>query len=504
MVNSPLEFLAARYGLVVKYDSGGIPAIFCKFPKMKSKDLDSSLPDHVHPAFIVNGVEQDYILIGQFAGCCADGTDDGTITSLPNMPPIYGRTESQLLGQCRSFGSKTSGMTVADRGFLLLLAQKMGWKPEGNDCHGHSSGRAASLKFGETLKAGDERGYRGWLWECLKNHTAAAALAPDAAPQHWKRKREIGGTEAYPDMHDDGNDVTLTLNGSGPLEWYLDGTLGSPCDLVGNQSENLYGHRLVNCELQILENNNAADSGTSLDETGAWKAILPNKADDGYTLVAPGTGGTLHWTWANGKITLDTVLPVFDGAHHATDFRELAANSKNVPYVPAILKELGLFPTKGSTTTGPVQVAFDKQEHFPRAGGDFASGNAGFGSLDCNQTRTAAGRNYGVRLRAMAETTTTSDFVFYGADAASTVTSALVSSLKKLATTTRNVSFNVTAGTGQYIFFALPVRYGTPAFNVNGFTGGFQKVGNIQVDADSFDVWRSINHSLGTIQVNVE
>ena len=45
MLNSPLEFLARQYGNVVKYDAEGNPSIFVKFPKMKSSNLDPSLPD---------------------------------------------------------------------------------------------------------------------------------------------------------------------------------------------------------------------------------------------------------------------------------------------------------------------------------------------------------------------------------------------------------------------------------------------------------------------------
>ena len=47
------------YDNVVKYDAQGNPSIFVRFPKMKSSDLDASLPDHTHPAFIINGQEQD-------------------------------------------------------------------------------------------------------------------------------------------------------------------------------------------------------------------------------------------------------------------------------------------------------------------------------------------------------------------------------------------------------------------------------------------------------------
>ena len=123
MNNSPLEVLARQYDNVVKYDAQGNPSIFVKFPKMKSKDLDSSLPDHTHPAFIVNGVEQDYILLGKYkaASLTGSGSDGGTLYSLPNMPPAHSRNADAFLAQLRAFGSGVSGMTVADRGFLLLL-----------------------------------------------------------------------------------------------------------------------------------------------------------------------------------------------------------------------------------------------------------------------------------------------------------------------------------------------------------------------------------------------
>ena len=69
VTNSPLEFLARQYDNVVKYDANGNPSIFVRFPKMKSSDLDNSLPDHTHPAFIINGEEQDEILLGKYAAC---------------------------------------------------------------------------------------------------------------------------------------------------------------------------------------------------------------------------------------------------------------------------------------------------------------------------------------------------------------------------------------------------------------------------------------------------
>ena len=406
VTNSPLEFLARQYDNVVKYDAQGNPSIFVRFPKMKSSDLDSSLPDHTHPAFIINGQEQDYILLGKFkaASLTGSGSDGGTLYSLPNMPPAHTRTADQFLSQIRTFGGGVSGMTVADRGFILLLAQKHGWNPGGNSDYGHCYKDATRYELGKSVSVGNTRGFRGWLYECIKAHTTSTELYPDISPLYWKRLKQIGGIEAYPDMHDTGqNNLILTLNGSGPLDWYLDGTPGSLCDIVGNQFEQDYGYRIVGNELQILENNNAASPDADLSSTSAaWKAILPNASDDGYTLVAPGTTGTLHWNWLNSKITLDTAIPTYDNEYRGTYFKDLAVNSANLPHIPYIVRELGLFPTSGSTMKGYYYMQFTADERFPRRGGSYNSGgNMGLGYERCNDPRSSANWSYGARPRSL-------------------------------------------------------------------------------------------------------
>lgn len=405
-MESALEFLARQYDNVIKYDENGNPSIFVKFPKMKSIDLDSSLPDHTHPAFIINGQEQDFILLGKYKACAltGNGSDGSTLYSLPNMPPAHSRTADQFLSQIRAFGGGVSGMTVADRGFLLLLAQKNGWNPGGNSDYGHCYRDATRYTLDQYVNTGDQRGWRGWMYECIKAHTTSTELYPDVSPMYWKRLKRIGGIEAYPDMHDSGqNNLILTLNGSGPLDWYLDGTPGSLCDIVGNQSEQDYGYRIVGGELQIIENNNAASPEIDMGvDSAAWKAILPNTGDDGYTLVAPGTIGSLHWTWENDKITLDTVVPSYDNESYSIKFNDLAYNSMRLPYIPCIVRELGLFPTTGSQMSGYHNIQFTAEERLPRRGGNYNNGlQIGLGCEICNYPRSHAYRSYSARPRAL-------------------------------------------------------------------------------------------------------
>jgi sulfatase modifying factor 1 len=406
VTNSLLEFLAHQYDNVVKYDADGKPSIFVRFPKMKSSDLDASLPDHTHPAFIVNGVEQDEILLGKYtaSSLTGSGSDGKTLYSLPNMPPAHTRNADQFLAQVRAFGGGVSGMTVADRGFILLLAQKNGWNPGGNSDYGHCYKDATRYDLGKSVKVGDKRGWRGWLYECLQAHTTSMELYPDVAPMYWKRIKHIGGVEAYPNMRDGNkNNLLLTLTGSGPLDWYLGGTPGSLCDVVGNQLEQDYGYRIVAGELQIMENNDAAHPETDLSaSSAAWKAILPNASDDGYALVAPGTAGTLHWTWTNSKITLDTVAPALDEQYRGTNFKDLAVNSANLPHIPYIVRELGLFPTQGSAMKGYSYMQFTAGERIPRRGGSsYNGGLVGLGCEYCYYPRSYAIWNYGVRPRSL-------------------------------------------------------------------------------------------------------
>lgn len=193
MNNSPLEFLAKKYGNVVKYDSdGNVAGIFVKFPKMKSSDLVAGLPKHTHPAFIINGVEQDYILLGKYKGG-DNGVANGAILSLPNINPIRSLGADQCLSRMKLAGAGITGMTVADYGFIKLLAQKHGWVPKGNTCWGQSHKDSTAWRAYEAATVGTIRAYNGWLYKCLTRHTASAELRPDLAPTYWEKQGQVGG-----------------------------------------------------------------------------------------------------------------------------------------------------------------------------------------------------------------------------------------------------------------------------------------------------------------------
>lgn len=405
MFNSPLELLAEQMGNVVKYDNEGNPSIFVPFYKMKSKDLDSSLPDRTHPAFIVNGQEVDRILIGKYMA--SETTPGGALYSLPNMPPIHSLGADQLDQRIRMFPGACS-MTIAMHGLILLLAKKNGWVPKGNNYLSVDYRDGSPWDTGQSVAKGNKRVVYGWEYECAIAHTTAAELKPDIAPKYWERKRFIGGTTVPGQRGSEKGRGWLTLTGSGPASWNLDGTPASVNDIVGNTMENMPGFRIYDGELQIFADNDAAHpEANNTAGSGAWKAILPSQVNDSHTLVAPGTVGTLKWN-ATGALTsgyynpqLDTVISqrCVGGEYLYTAFKDLTVNSARVPYVPAILRELGILPIQGDTTEGRVYYRNQAgEEYLPRRGGNYwRASDSGLGCIHGHSVRAPSGVRYGAR-----------------------------------------------------------------------------------------------------------
>lgn len=83
-----------------------------------------------------------------------------------------------------------------------------------------------------------------------------------------------------------------------------------------------------------------------------------------------------------------------------------------------------------------------------------------------------------------------------------------ISGLTRVISGRRDRTIQVNAGTGQYIWYAIPASYGTPSFKVGGFDGGFtlystQNITNASGHTESYNIYRSDNHSLGNTTVIV-
>jgi hypothetical protein len=193
-----------------------------------------------------------------------------------------------------------------------------------------------------------------------------------------------------------------TLTGTGPLTWRHDGSPAGIADLVGNIWEFTPGLRLVDGEIQVLENNNAATAST-FDDSAPWKAI---RLSDG-ALVAPGTAGTAKYDSLvaytdNGVVNdlgdfqIDDTIdyrngPIGDNStsydYNSMTFSSLPADTGIT--IPAIMKAL-LLATGSNSVNGRIYMR-NHGKRYPTRGGSYSRGsNAGLGALYMLDTITAS------------------------------------------------------------------------------------------------------------------
>ena len=258
MPNSALEYYCDALGNVVLRDADGNPSIFVRHPKQLSSEFDPILPAHTHPAFIVNNTEDPAALIGKYMS--SELASNGTQYSLPNMPPRVSMNYDTFLTKMKAFGGNVTGLTIADHGLLVLMAHKAKFVSHGNNNYGADYRAGTRFELAKAVSVGQKMIFRGWEYTCLIAHTTADTLLPTDAPAYWQKGKQVGGTPVLSQA------ATAnwfhgynTLTGSGPIDWNM---LDDPCleaDIQGNANEQVYGFRLVNCEIQIIPDNNAAD-----------------------------------------------------------------------------------------------------------------------------------------------------------------------------------------------------------------------------------------------------
>ena len=253
---SSLALAAVCPGNEILYDDKGMPSIMVKIPKMTYAQLGLGESNAVHPAFIVNGQEVDAIWISKYQNIVVNGR----AYSLPAQDPHVNVTFDNARTYCEAKGPGWHLMTRAEWALLALWCKKNGFLPYGNNNNGK-----------------------------------------DTRESNYK---------AIPTYYESGN-IARVATGTGPLTWSHDKSPAGIWDLNGNVSEWVGGMRLVYGELQILVNNNAADSGNSQSAgSSEWKAI------DGTTgeFISPdGNGTTLNsikldyvsnaWKWISGVIS---------------------------------------------------------------------------------------------------------------------------------------------------------------------------------------------------------
>lgn len=154
----------------------------------------------------------------------------------------------------------------------------------------------------------------------------------------------------------------------------------------------------------------------------------------------------------------------------------------------------------------PVTVTLDGEEQPIGEGGRATYTGPG---LKSNKIWTLAAMD---ERAAKAEASASLSFlngVYYGVKAApGTYDSVFILGLTKELRSSKLTSINVNAGSGQYIYYCVPTRFGTCSFTVGGFSGGFSLVDTIAFTnasghTENYYIYKSDNAGLGSTKVTI-
>lgn len=132
-------------------------------------------------------------------------------------------------------------------------------------------------------------------------------------------------------------------------------------------------------------------------------------------------------------------------------------------------------------------------------------------SITANKTFTLVATD---EKGATASKTTSISFLnglYYGVGSvdADGITDTFIQGLTKALASSKAKTFTVAPASGEYIYYAIPTRFGTPTFYVGGFEGGFELLTAVQYTnasgySEAYDVYRSTNAGLGSTEVVVK
>ena len=331
----------------ILYDDLGIPSVMVKVPKMTYAQLGLGASTATFPAFIVNGQEVDAIYISKYLNI----VQNGRAYSLPGQDPKANINFDAALKACTDKGAGWHLMTALEWGALIAWCENNGFIPLGNNNFGKHSSES--------------------------NYVAVPSNTPDA-----------------------GKYANHTATGTGPLTWYHDKTPSGIADLCGDVWEWTGGIRTVYGELQILVNNNAADSDHPQTAASTeWKAI---KASDGTLITPDGSGtttGSVKMDYVSSKLTYDTTISDTGTSYRSCEFKDITCSANIGDDAKALLVALGMMPKNGTIVPTGNAVYWDKNQaerSFGR-GGNYLSTANGFASFNGSNDRSRQNAHIGFR-----------------------------------------------------------------------------------------------------------
>lgn len=330
------------------YDDVGKPSVMVKIPKMTYAQLGMGTSTVVHPAFIVNGTEVDAIYISKFQNII----ENGRAYSIPGADPNTSFTYNTAISACDRKGRGWHMMTRMEWGLLVRWCQQNGIMPKGNNNYGkHNS---------ETV------------------YKAVPSMALDSSKR-----------------------IQRVATGTGPLTWYHNQEPDGIADLCGNVWEWSGGLRTVKGEVQVLANNNGADSAKSqTDVSTEWKAI---RASDGALITPNGSGttsGSIKMDWVSSKLTYSTTISDASPGTHNCPFSSVTCTSAISTEAKLLLQDLCILQY-GDTNElfYGHYVYFDnsQNERLFCSGGAWNSSLYGLASFNGTHARSSSGTTIGLR-----------------------------------------------------------------------------------------------------------
>lgn len=368
----------------VRFDDNKQPSVMVRFNPDREGSLAYLYGDStggLHPAFIIDGLVKPFE-VGKYPFGRVGSTNYPVC--LRGLTPAHSQTFDQFQPLAVNKGAGFHLMTNAEWAYITLLSMRKGFQCRGNTYYG----------------------------------------------KHHVRTDEFGimssETESIGTRH--------TLCGTGPVSWSHDGTPFGVYEMVGNVWLWVGGFRILNGEIQVLPNNNAAGTLRTVAAHAVastdWKAFLVDgtlvspeatlsawatatayvtgnvimhngvryKAISDHTSDStnePGVGASWETAW----IREGTLHYIYDGAVRISDYAlGLDDTSRSIAFsslaplapvtVPDLVKQLLLAPR----SLGPLgQLYVRNAERFPRRGASRNNASSsGLGALSLYLTRGVA------------------------------------------------------------------------------------------------------------------